>query len=383
MRRCMRTIFLKFLLFVLLQLFLCFPGYTDENAVEHRSESLGVRFKLPQNWIEKSFVRGQTEFFPAPIEGVFLMVSVIHPEKDDLSSADLEFFMHDFIFMSEEEKKMSDFHYRKITLSGLPAYEVEYSLQEEKKFRVKIFFCSANEKIYMIRYQTVYSLFGEYQKLVDEEIIPSFTVETILKTEARYQLYEMPEFGFQFYYPAAWRLIQMNISIPKMPVFADPNTGSNVFLSTQEADRMRKILQQERYSTGLVLSNNEPLLLAPDPDARLVVNVLELAYRVEPADIIENYEKGIRQKAKELEGFENSREFPITIDGQLAMEYSYVYFDASEKRKIRITHYITYANERLYHIQYAATDENYSKHIKEVERLLKYFKFTGRNTEKP
>jgi len=376
----MRNIFLKFFLFIFSSLLLCSHSFAGENLVEHRSQSLGVRLKLPQDWIEKSFVRGQTEFFPASIEGVFLMIGVIPSEKNDLSSADLEFFMHDFIFMSEEEKKMSDFHYQKMTLSGLPAYEVDYVLQEDKKFRVKVFFCSANDKIYMIRYQALYSLFGEYQKLVNEEIVPSFAIETILKSEERYELYEMPELGFRFYYPAAWRLIRMNISIPKLPVFADPNTGHNVFLSTQEAGRMRKILQRERYSSGLVLSSNEPVLLAPAPDARLVVNVLELAYRVEPADIIEGYEKSIRQKAKELDGFESPREFPITIDGQLAMEYSYVYFDKSEKRKIRVTHYITYANERLYHIQYAAANENYSKHIKEVERLLKHFKFNSPKT---
>jgi hypothetical protein len=279
--------------------------------------------------------------------------------------------------LSDEEQKISDFEFHKTTLSELPAYDVTYVIEREKRFRTRVFFTAANEKIYILRYQSINENFKEYEKLFVEKIVPSFKIQVISQPEMRYQFYELPEFGFSFYCPSSWRIVRTNYARTPMPVYADLNTGTQIHLSSSSGEEIKRTIQRSIHGEGTFLGSQDPVFIAADPESYLVITVVGLSHRYEPADAIESYFKGFRSKAKELADYRHLREFPIKIDGNLAMEYAYSYQakEDDQEKTYYVNNYITYANERLYHIRYSSPEEKFSKHVKEVERLVKYFRF--------
>jgi hypothetical protein len=162
-----------------------------------------------------------------------------------------------------------------------------------------------------------------------------------------------------------------------MPIYTDLNTGAQHYYSSSSGEEIRKEIRKSVHTEGVFIGSQDPVLIVADPKSYLIVTVTSLSYRYEAADAIEGYFKGFRDKAKKLEGFQHLREFPIKIDGNLTMEYTYSYKEKEDgnEKVYYVTNYISYANERLYHIRFAAPEESYSRHIKEVERLVKYFKF--------
>jgi hypothetical protein len=355
---------------------------SENLLIDHVEESLGISLKIPYAWNEKAFIRGKTKFFPTPTLGSFLMVNLMEPQDDNYSTVDLEFALHDLMQLSIEDQKIKDFEFHKTTLSGLPAYDVTYTIEKEKRFRIRMFFTSANEKIYMIQYQSLEENFDEYEKYFVEKIVPSFKIQVITQPELRYQSYELPEFGFSFYCPASWRIVQTDYSRSPMPIYTDLNTGTQHYYSSSSGEEIRREIRKNVHTEGVFIGSQDPVLIVVDPKSYLIITVIGLSYRYEAADAIEGYFKGFRNKAKKLEGFRHLREFPIEIDGNLTMEYAYSYKEKEdgEEKVYYVTNYISYANERLYHIRFAAPDENYSRHIKEVERLVKYFKFISVKT---
>jgi len=365
--------------FVLIIFFLSarYSLQSENLLIDHVEESLGVSLKIPYAWNEKSFIRGKTKFFPTPTLGSFLMVNLMEPENDDYSTVDLELALHDLMHLSDADQKIKNFEFHKTTLSGLPAYDVAYVIERDKRFRIRMFFTSANEKIYMIQYQSLEENFEEYEKLFVEKIVPSFKVQVVTQPELRYQFYELPEFGFAFYCPASWRIVQTDYSRSPMPIYTDPNSGTQLYYSSSSGEEVKKAIRKNVQTEGVFIGSQDPIFIVADPESYLIVTVIGLSYRYEPADAIEGYFKGFRDKAKKLEGFRHLREFPIEIDGHLTMEYSYSYRETKNGKETvyYVTNYISYENERLYHIRFAAPEESFSKHIKEVERLVKYFKF--------
>lgn len=367
-------------MFLFLFLIISFhPGFADEMIlIDHSEENLGISLKIPYEWARKAFVRGKAEFIPTPTEGSFIEISLFEPDPKDFSSVDLEFFLYDLMNLSDEEQKIKEFQFHKTELSGLPAYDVSYNVEREKNFKIRMFFASVNEKIYIIRYQALEENYQEYETLFATKIVPSFKISVITQTEARYQFFESPEFGFSFYYPASWRVVRTAYSRRPMPIYSDPNSGTvSPFSSSTSSEEMRRKMRRHLQNEGAVIGSEIPVMIAPDPDSFVTVTVVGFAYRYDPADIIKGYVNGIMKQAKKLNGYEHLRDFGSQIDKNLAMEYTYRYQEEKDGKKqiYYTTHYVTYANERLYQIQFMAKDENYSKYVKEVDRLVKYFRF--------
>ncbi|MBI1870797.1 MAG: hypothetical protein HYS07_06365 [Chlamydiae bacterium] len=391
------------------------PLASSEVLVDHVENFLGVSLKIPVSWEEKSFTRGQTAFFPTPVEGNFVMVTLLGPQNEDDSSVDLDFSLSDWLWATHE--KIKDLSYHSTKLSGLPAYELEFTLSEEKIFHVHMFFTSANEKIYMIRYQSLEENFDEYDNLFRHEIVPSFRILVIQTSEEKYGFHEVPEYGFSFYYPSSWRVVLKNEIERAMPVYLDPNPANNLYLASTAQESSLNV-QRMAYSEGIVTGKVVSTDIQPDPYSILEVVIFDIGYRYEPADLIEGFVHSIRTGAKkELNGFQHLRMLPIEIGGHLAMEYVYTYEDEGreykeavlkrsrkladlwsirfyskelyrnlaiaysdfyklrQKKTIYVAQYITFANDRVYQILFAGPEKSFSKHIKEVERLLKHFRF--------
>lgn len=353
------------------------PVFAEEISwVEHVDERFGVSIKVPSQWNQKAFELPGREIFPILSKDSFLIVSVEDPVDNDYSNVDLEFYMADLLYLSKKEPKIKDFEYHKTTLSGLSAYDVKYTLEEEKPFKVRRVFASSNEKLYEISYESSKENFAEFEDLFIHQVISSVKIAVMPDLAVRYQICEVPEFGFSFHYPAHWRLIRTNRSIKPVPLYRGAETGVGDFLSSTEG--IGRSIRQEAQSEGIFLEQNEPVVIAPDPDSLVAVYVFGLSIVPPyPADAIEGYVKNLREKAKKLEGYTYYRMFPSVIDGNLAMEFSYSYQEKEDglEKKFYVNNYVTYVNQRVYHIQYQVPDQNSSKYVKGVDQLIKSFQF--------
>lgn len=352
-------------------------GFSEEIVlVDHSAKDLGVSLQIPSQGAQKIITRGKSEFVPMPTGESFIEIGLFEPDPKDPSSVDLEFFLYDL--MNDETQKIQGVEYHKTQLSGLPAYDVSYEVAREKTHKIRMFFASANGKIYILRYEALKENFEEYKDVFASRIVPSFKISAVVQPEVQYQFFESSQFGFSFYYPASWRLVQTAHSGKSVPVYSDPNSGAvSSFSSDSSSEETKRGLRQRLQSEGVVIGSEIPVTIAPEPGSFITVTVVGFAYKYDPADVIKGYVNGIMKQAKKLNGYEHLRDFASQIDQNLAMEYTYRYREKKngEESVYYTTHYVTYANDRLYQIQFSAREESYSKYIKEVERLIKYFKF--------
>ncbi|MDP3980191.1 MAG: hypothetical protein Q8Q33_02115 [Chlamydiota bacterium] len=353
----------------IISLFMCVALCVyPEDFVEYINKYQGVKLSVPSHWTGNDDPQDQRTYFNLPQKNAFLETSVIDPVGEDYSTVNVDFFLADLLYSLKYNNMVSELLHRKIVLSGLDAYRIDFAYKTDNvPMHLNIMFTGARERIYFLRFVSSEKDRPKNTDALLDKIISSYTIMDTSKLEARYLQYQNSAFNFSFSYPAQWRLNEMNVSAQPTMIYQDQKAGINIMgdISGRKAN-----IRAPGYDM--------PFYLAPDPDSSLVLNIIHVPGKVDiPAYVIESYAKSVQKGAKELKGYKHLRQFQSTISKQLAMEYVYRYIEKGKEETFEkeciVKYYVTFAHHELYVLIFSAPDEQYSRHFKSVENLVKSF----------